>query len=59
MTVEQEEKYEEAKAFYRNKILEQIDKEGINNSRFMILEVSYEAPSVVESPAHDRSYVYG
>jgi SNF2 family DNA or RNA helicase len=38
MTPEQEQKYEEAKAFYRNKILEQIDKEGINNSRFMILE---------------------
>jgi len=38
MSVEQEEKYEEAKAYYRNKILEQIDKEGINNSRFMILE---------------------
>jgi SNF2 family DNA or RNA helicase len=38
MSVEQEEKYEEAKAYYRNKILEQIDKEGINNTRFMILE---------------------
>jgi SNF2 family DNA or RNA helicase len=38
MTVEQEEKYEEAKSFYRHKILDQIDKEGINNSRFMILE---------------------
>jgi SNF2 family DNA or RNA helicase len=38
MTAEQEEKYEEAKAYYRNKILEQIDKEGINNTRFMILE---------------------
>lgn len=38
MTPEQEEKYEEAKSFYRHKILDQIDKEGINNSRFMILE---------------------
>lgn len=38
MSAEQEEKYEEAKSYYRNKILEQIDKEGINNSRFMILE---------------------
>jgi SNF2 family DNA or RNA helicase len=38
MSPEQEEKYEEAKSYYRNKILEQIDKEGINNSRFMILE---------------------
>jgi SNF2 family DNA or RNA helicase len=38
MTPEQEEKYEEAKSFYRHKILDQIDKEGINSSRFMILE---------------------
>jgi SNF2 family DNA or RNA helicase len=38
MSTEQEEKYEEAKAFYRHKILDQIDKEGINNTRFMILE---------------------
>ncbi len=38
MTPEQEEKYEEAKSFYRHKILDQIDKEGINNTRFMILE---------------------
>jgi SNF2 family DNA or RNA helicase len=38
MSTEQEEKYEEAKAYYRHKILDQIDKEGINNTRFMILE---------------------
>ncbi len=38
MTVEQEKKYEEAKSFYRHKILDQIDKEGINNTRMMILE---------------------
>jgi SNF2 family DNA or RNA helicase len=38
MTPEQEEKYEEAKSYYRHKILDQIDKEGINNTRFMILE---------------------
>jgi len=38
MTVEQEQKYEEAKSFYRHKILDQIDKEGINNTRMMILE---------------------
>jgi SNF2 family DNA or RNA helicase len=31
-------KYEEAKSFYRHKILDTIDKEGINNSRMMILE---------------------
>ncbi len=38
MTIEQEEKYEEAKSYFRHKILDQIDKDGINNSRFMILE---------------------
>jgi SNF2 family DNA or RNA helicase len=38
MTIEQEEKYEEAKSYFRHKILDQIDKDGINNTRFMILE---------------------
>jgi superfamily II DNA or RNA helicase len=38
MTEEQEKKYEEAKSYYRHKILDQIDKEGINNTRMMILE---------------------
>ncbi|CAN5150017.1 hypothetical protein BH09BAC3_BH09BAC3_16450 [soil metagenome] len=34
----QEEKYEEAKSFYRHKILDLIEKEGLNNSRITILE---------------------
>ncbi len=34
----QEEKYEEAKSFYRHKILDLIEKEGIGNSRMTILE---------------------
>lgn len=38
MTVEQEEKYEEVKSYYRHKILDLIEKEGINNSRMTILE---------------------
>jgi len=38
MTAEQERKYEEVKSYYRGKILDLIDKEGIGNSRFMILE---------------------
>lgn len=38
MSAEQEQRYEEAKSFYRHKILDQIDKEGINNTRMMILE---------------------
>lgn len=38
MTSEQSEKYEEVKSYYRHKILDLIDKEGINSSRFTILE---------------------
>ena len=38
MTAEQERRYEEVKSYYRGKILDLIDKEGIGNSRFMILE---------------------
>ncbi|UXE65891.1 MAG: ATP-dependent helicase [Chryseotalea sp. WA131a] len=38
MTAEQEEKYEEAKSYYRHKILDLIDKEGIGSSRMTILE---------------------
>jgi SNF2 family DNA or RNA helicase len=38
MTTEQEQKYEEIKSFYRHKILDLIDKEGINSSRIQILE---------------------
>jgi len=38
MTAEQEQKYEEAKSYYRHKILDQIDKEGLNNTRMTILE---------------------
>jgi SNF2 family DNA or RNA helicase len=38
MTTEQERKYEETKSYYRGKILDLIDKEGMGNSRFMILE---------------------
>jgi SNF2 family DNA or RNA helicase len=38
MTPEQERKYEEVKSYYRGKILDLIDKEGMGNSRFMILE---------------------
>lgn len=38
MTAEQEKRYEETKAYYRGRILDLIDKEGMGNSRFMILE---------------------
>lgn len=38
MTTEQEKKYDETKSYYRGKILDLIDREGIGNSRFMILE---------------------
>src|SRR5258705_13999652 len=38
MSSEQEEKYEEAKSYYRHKILDLIDKVGPSSSRFTILE---------------------
>ncbi|GIV36977.1 MAG: hypothetical protein KatS3mg032_1356 [Cyclobacteriaceae bacterium] len=38
MTPEQAKKYEEVKAYYRGKILDLIDREGMGNSRFTILE---------------------
>lgn len=38
MTTEQEKRYEEVKSYYRGKILDLIDREGMGNSRFMILE---------------------
>jgi SNF2 family DNA or RNA helicase len=38
MSTEQEKRYEEVKSYYRGKILDHIDKEGLGNSRFMILE---------------------
>jgi SNF2 family DNA or RNA helicase len=38
MTSEQEKRYDEVKSYYRGKILDLIDKEGLGNSRFMILE---------------------
>ncbi len=38
MTPLQEEKYEEAKAYYRNKILDSIDSNGVNNSQMLLLQ---------------------
>ncbi len=38
MTADQEQKYEEAKSYYREKILNLINQEGIGQSRFTILE---------------------
>ena len=38
MTSEQEKRYEEVKAHYREKIFNLIEQEGLGNSRFMILE---------------------
>ena len=38
MTAEQERRYEEVKAHYREKIFKLIEQEGLGNSRFMILE---------------------
>ena len=38
MTSLQEEKYEEAKSFFRNKILDEIDKNGLGGSQFLLLQ---------------------
>src|SRR5690606_21167396 len=38
MTTMQEEKYEEAKSFFRNKILDKIENEGVKNSQFLLLQ---------------------
>lgn len=38
MTPEQEEKYEEVKSFYRNKILKHIEGNGVSKSQFMLLQ---------------------
>ncbi len=38
MTSDQEEKYEETKSYFRNKILEQIEKFGMNKSRMLLLQ---------------------
>ena len=38
MTPDQEETYEEAKSFFRNKILDEIEKNGIRKSHFLLLQ---------------------
>lgn len=38
MTEHQEKEYEKAKSFYRNKILEEVDEKGPNNSRILLLQ---------------------
>ncbi len=38
MTHDQERRYEEVKAYYRDRIMEKIEKEGVSNSRFVLLE---------------------
>lgn len=38
MTTEQEKRYDEIKSYYRGRIIDLIEKEGMGNSRFMILE---------------------
>jgi SNF2 family DNA or RNA helicase len=38
MTSDQEERYEEAKSFFRNKILDEIEKNGVKKSHFILLQ---------------------
>jgi SNF2 family DNA or RNA helicase len=59
MTAEQEKKYEEIKSFYRDKILELIDKEGINSSRMTILEGLTKLRQVSNHPKMIDQYYTG
>jgi SNF2 family DNA or RNA helicase len=38
MTPDQEKRYEEVKNYYRDRVMEKIEKEGVSNSRFVLLE---------------------
>ncbi|HMP98878.1 MAG TPA: DEAD/DEAH box helicase, partial [Cyclobacteriaceae bacterium] len=51
MTTEQQKRYDEVKSHYRNLILEQIDKQGLNNSKFTILEGLTKLRQIANHPA--------
>ncbi len=51
MTAEQQKRYDEVKSHYRNLILEQIDKQGLNNSKFTILEGLTKLRQIANHPA--------
>lgn len=51
MTAAQEEKYEEVKTFYRNKILDTIEKEGIRKSQMLLLQGLTKLRQLANHPA--------
>jgi SNF2 family DNA or RNA helicase len=51
MTVQQEEKYEEAKNYYRSMILDQIDLHGLKKSQFMLLQGLTKLRQIANHPA--------
>ena len=57
MTTEQEKRYEETKSHYRNAILEQIEKNGLGKSSFMILQGLMKLRQISNHPLmEDESY---
>ena len=60
MTSEQEKKYEEVKSFYRNKILEEIDLNGIGKSQFTLLQGLTKLRQIANHPyMTDTDYEHG
>ena len=59
MTVQQEEKYEEAKNFYRSKILDQINLHGVKKSQFMLLQGLTKLRQIANHPAMTDSEYTG
>ncbi|CAG5069923.1 hypothetical protein DYBT9623_02662 [Dyadobacter sp. CECT 9623] len=60
MSEEQEKAYEEAKAYYRNLILQSIDKEGISKSQLVVLQGLTKLRQLANHPVMvDPEYQYG
>lgn len=59
MTVQQEEKYDEAKNYYRSKILDQIDLHGVKKSQFMLLQGLTKLRQIANHPAMTDSEYTG
>jgi SNF2 family DNA or RNA helicase len=57
MTTLQEEQYEETKSFYRNKILDEIEKYGVNKSHFLLLQGLTKLRQIANHPQMvDKNY---
>ena len=59
MSEDQEKVYEEAKAFYRNKILESIDTDGMSKSHMVVLQGLTKLRQIANHPKMvDPEYVH-